>query len=195
MIQTQPEAFGYCWHRSTGEFYYGIHSGSIDDDYAGSGTVFKDKFGGWYKAACKNPEQWNRTIDIRGSIEECAKWEGEVVTQQLVDTELCLNQMIGGYISPMHIPAIAAKVSKTKSGMVMSCEHKKALSDKKFGNSNRSTHNWNIKCPDGTEIIVENLNKFCKANKLSIGNMSSRGHTKGFRVIYKTPKRGILANG
>ena len=33
-----PDTFVYCWSRNNGEWYYGVHTGSLDDGYIGSGT-------------------------------------------------------------------------------------------------------------------------------------------------------------
>ena len=85
-----PEAFGYCWARNNGEFYYGIHTGTPDDGYIGSGVVFRSK----YDNADKS--EWKRTIEFRGSTSECLDWETEVVTQELIDQSLCLNVCLGG---------------------------------------------------------------------------------------------------
>ena len=92
----EPEAFAYCWHRNNGEFYYGIHKGSLEDNYAGSGTIFASKFGGRRKSDCKEPTEWNRTIEFRGTYEECVEWEVETVNETLIAQPDCLNVKLGG---------------------------------------------------------------------------------------------------
>ena len=86
----EPEAFGYCWHRNNGEFYYGIHRGSIDDGYTGSGVKFMRKFNG----SCRS--EWRRTIEFRGSWEECNEWESDIVTVDMIEQPDCLNLRTGG---------------------------------------------------------------------------------------------------
>jgi hypothetical protein len=90
----KQEAFGYKWLRSNGEFYYGIHRGSEDDGYTGSGVLFKDKF--------KNTpiEEWCRSIEIRGSYNNVVSWEKHIVTEDLLLEPLCLNLMVGGLTGP-----------------------------------------------------------------------------------------------
>jgi hypothetical protein len=91
------EAFGYQWVRkSTGEFYRGVHKGSPDDWYAGSGKIFVDKYGGRNKAACKNPDDWVRNVLFMGTYDECLLWESLVVTERVLEDPSCLNLVVGG---------------------------------------------------------------------------------------------------
>lgn len=78
MIDTteDKDTFGYQWVRkSTGEFYRGIHTGSVDDNYAGSGVKFISKYGGSHKTKCNVPDDWVRDILFIGTREECLLWE------------------------------------------------------------------------------------------------------------------------
>ena len=131
------EAFGYCWTRkSTGEFYIGVHKGQLDDGYVGSGTVFKKKY-------ASNPSDWERTIEFRGSMDECLSWERDMVSAELTYTGLCLNIAVGG--------------GNSNYGKPLSDTHKKRLSESASGNPNRmgSKSGGAAKIvlvhPDGTE--------------------------------------------
>ena len=44
------------------------------------------------------------------------------------------------------------------------------------------TKSWQVTYPDGTVSILKGLKELCKTYKLSQGNLSSRGHSKGFKV-------------
>ena len=110
-----PESFVYSWTRkSTGEFYYGMHKGLLNDGYIGSGVMFNKKFS-------KNPSDWYREIVFRGTDSECRKIETEYVTEALINTPLCLNMMTGGrggdtFSNKRHTTATKLKISKTKKG-------------------------------------------------------------------------------
>ena len=41
---------------------------------------------------------------------------------------------------------------------------------------------WEVTHPDSTVEIIHGLEKFCKEHNLSQGNLSHRGHSKGFKV-------------
>ena len=93
----EPEAFGYCWHRNNGEFYYGIHKGTLDDGYTGSGTKFKRKFNG------SDRSEWRRTIEFRGNYDECLEWELDMVTKDMVEQPDCLNMQPGGRMNVLNV--------------------------------------------------------------------------------------------
>ena len=103
---TAPEAFGYCWHRSNGEWYYGIHKGTIDDGYVGSGVLFNKKFKG------SDRSEWNRTIEFRGTFEECRDWEADMVTLDMINQPDCLNLVTGGRIQTKRTAEDQARISK-----------------------------------------------------------------------------------
>ena len=93
----EHEAFGYQWVRkSTGEFYRGIHKGTPDDWYAGSGTVFVAKYGGRRKSECKDPDDWVRNVLFIGTYDECLLWESLVVSDRELADPQCLNKCLGG---------------------------------------------------------------------------------------------------
>lgn len=152
-MANNKDTFGYQWIRkSTGEFYRGIHTGDPEDNYAGSGHVFKCKYGGHRKTQCNNPEDWIRDILFIGTREECLLWESLVVTQREVDNPKCLNLVAGGdsplYVSdetkqkmseahsgekhPMygkcHSESVKSKISSTLSGRTLTEEHRRKIS-------------------------------------------------------------------
>ena len=140
---TEPEAFGYCWHRSNGEFYYGIHLGTFDDGYVGSGVLFKKKFKG------SDRSEWNRTTEFRGTFEECRDWEADMVTEELIETKLCLNIQTGGMGGSLTIegrkvlsakmkarmstPEAKAWMSSIQKGKKLSPEHVAVIKDRMRG--------------------------------------------------------------
>jgi len=153
-MSNTKDTFGYQWVRkSTGEFYRGIHTGVPEDNYAGSGHVFKAKYGGHRKTQCSNPDDWVRDILFIGSREECLLWESLVVTQREIDNPKCLNLVSGGdsplYVSdetkqkmsdarsgekhPMygkyHSEGVKSKISSTLSGRTLTEEHKRKIAE------------------------------------------------------------------
>ena len=168
----EPEAFGYCWHRNTGEWYYGVHKGNIDDGYIGSGTKFKNVYDN------TNPLDWYRTIEFRGTYDECLDWEADIVTQEMIDQPDCLNLKLGGAggsvkghtkskLTRQRI-SFAMKDNKNgignKSGLgkTLSEEHKKKVSEGLRGNTNTK----------GRSLSEEHKRKISQANK---GNQNCLG--------------------
>lgn len=84
-------AFLYKWiNGDTKEFYIGVHEGATDDGYVASGATFLAKYN-------EDKTKWEREILSRHDTMALAlKKEAKVVTQDMVNDPLCLNQMIGG---------------------------------------------------------------------------------------------------
>ena len=133
----EPEAFGYCWHRSNGEFYYGVHLGRLDDGYIGSGTRFKNKFSGSKRS------EWNRTIEIRDSYENVLLWESDVVNETLLKNTLCLNLQLGGRYGK-HSEESIKKMSIAKIGKKLTGNHKNKISQAIKGRELTDTHKFNL---------------------------------------------------
>jgi hypothetical protein len=88
------EGFVYVWyHRKTGCYYVGIHKGTTDDGYIGSGVGFNEMWNSTY------PEEWNRTVLFTGNYVECAKRERLIVNDDRLKDPLCLNRTLGGAIN------------------------------------------------------------------------------------------------
>ena len=73
-------------------FYYGIHStNNLNDGYMGSGTRLRhayDKYG---------IENFSKSIiKFFDSREDCARYESEVVSEELVNDSNCYNVILGG---------------------------------------------------------------------------------------------------
>ena len=130
----EPEAFGYCWHRNTGQWYYGVHLGDIDDNYAGSGTKFMELYGGGRKQDCYAPLDWHRTIEFRGTYKECDKWEEDMVTMEMIEHPLCINMQTGGG-NGRPSKETRVKISAAMTGRQLSAEHCAKLSKPKMGNT------------------------------------------------------------
>lgn len=136
--------FVYRWSRiTTGEYYIGIHSGTTDDGYIGSGVIFKDK----YK---NHKHQWEREIvALFGTREEAVELEIKMVTEETLKDPKCLNRMVGGISGPRmtgkdhpmwgkkHSPETMAKITRKQKATVaaMSDEERRA----KFDNSMHRT--------------------------------------------------------
>ena len=90
----KSRGFVYRWtYKPTGEYYIGIHKGTIGDGYIGSGRRFKAKY------ALTDPNDWNREILLQGHyLEECALLEAELVNDDTLSDPLCLNLIVGGKI-------------------------------------------------------------------------------------------------
>ena len=121
-----PDTFVYCWNRQNGEWYYGVHTGSFEDGYTGSGVKFKNKF------KSTDRSEWHRTILFRGTREECLSYERELVNKEMVDQTDCLNLMEGGQGGTMS-PDIEHKRITNMSGVPKSEAHKAKLSKLRKG--------------------------------------------------------------
>ena len=102
--------YAYKQLRDNGEYYYGIHStDNLDDGYAGSGTLFKDKYN-------SDPSRFTKTIihfeESRGLIEE---FEEVLVDLEMLKDPLCLNLMTGGG-SGLPSDETKAKMSASMTG-------------------------------------------------------------------------------
>ena len=139
------DTFGYQWVRkSTGEFYRGIHTGSVHDNYAGSGVVFKKKYGGQTKTKGKDPDDWVRDVLFLGTREECLLWESLVVTERELTNPKCLNQMTGGRDTVVFSDEVKDKISKANSGKKRSIEHVKVLKESRLGKPISDEHKAKI---------------------------------------------------
>ena len=86
------QGFVYKWTYSpTGQFYIGIHNGTTDDGYIGSGLRFQRK---WNKT---EKSDWYRDILFEGDYyHDCVYHEAELVNDQTLKNPLCLNLQHGG---------------------------------------------------------------------------------------------------
>jgi len=85
------QGFVYKWiHNPTGQYYIGIHKGTIDDGYIGSGKRFRSKW------ALTDPNEWQRDILFEGLYTKCADIEQELVDHTTLQDPLCLNILPGG---------------------------------------------------------------------------------------------------
>lgn len=93
------EAFVYKWTNEISEEYYiGVHKGTVDDGYIGSGKRFKAKY---YSA----PELYNREIlAFYETYEEALLHESNIVTEELILSDpKCLNLVKGGNGGPVSL--------------------------------------------------------------------------------------------
>jgi len=85
------QGFVYKWtYTSTGEYYIGIHKGTPDDGYIGSGTRFRSKWN------LTEAADWQREILYNGEYEQCPAIEEELVSAETLRDPLCLNLIQGG---------------------------------------------------------------------------------------------------
>ena len=173
-----PEAFGYCWARNNGDVYYGIHTGTPDDGYIGSGVVFRKKYDNTDKS------EWKRTIEFRGSTSECLAWEASVVTEELIKLPHVLNLVIGGNLPPKNTsnsPETRRRIASAKSKVA------------------------NVYCYTTNELIAENvvlrhwaienghsygsLAETARADRLKPSSRVNRRHYKGFYAEYIEEKQ------
>ena len=166
--------FGYQWVRkSTGEFYRGIHTGSVHDNYAGSGAIFKKKYGGQDKTKCTNPDDWVRNVLFIGTREECLLWESLVVTERVLADPKCLNLITGGSDSVKMSDEVKDKISKSKSGRKISDLHKKALKESRIGKP----------------ISDEHKAKIAEANRKRVWSEEAKRKLSESRKAYELKKR------
>lgn len=115
------EAFVYKWVRiTTGEFYVGVHCGTPDDGYIGSGHVFKDKY-------FSSSEEWVRECVIPcNTFEDALELEELIVTEELIMDTRCLNLKTGGQ-NGKHNETTKEKISSTMIGVPKSESHKQNM--------------------------------------------------------------------
>lgn len=179
-MANDKDTFGYQWVRkSTGEFYRGIHTGDPEDNYAGSGIVFKKKYGGQTKTKCVDPTDWVRNILFIGTREECLLWESLVVTEREVSNLKCLNQMTGGRDTVVFSDEVKDKISKANSGKKRSKEHVKALKESRLGKP----------------ISDEHKAKIAEANRKRIWSEESRRKVSESRKAQELKKKWTTMEG
>lgn len=76
----------------TGEFYIGVHStDNILDGYLGSGVLIQESIDRYGR------QNFTREIlDVFDNSQEMFQAEAEIVTQELLENPLCLNEALGG---------------------------------------------------------------------------------------------------
>jgi len=114
--------FLYRWSNYEGQYYIGVHRGTIDDGYIGSGVRFKRMYR-------KNPEVWTRVIlNVFESWKQALDAEEHILKDLVFSDPLCLNLNRGG---------IGGKVFQTE-------ETKRRLSIVHTGKSLTSEHRSHI---------------------------------------------------
>jgi hypothetical protein len=113
---TAEKKYNYVYNqvRVNGEYYIGIHStDNMDDNYNGSGTVFKRKYKG-------DPDSFTKTIlCYRDTRDQVASIEGFLVTEETIKEPLCLNDVPGGdrgFSGSKHNAETKAKMSASQKG-------------------------------------------------------------------------------
>jgi hypothetical protein len=85
------QGFVYKWtHSPSGQYYIGIHKGTTNDGYIGSGKRFQRK---WLST---DRNDWHRDILFEGDYNQCARIEEELVDDDTLRDLLCLNLTSGG---------------------------------------------------------------------------------------------------
>ena len=99
------------------------------------------------------------------------------------------NLTHGGDFNPMKYQEFRDKISIANKGRIFSHTSESIEKIKKFVQSDKhpSIKKWLLKHKDGTEIIIKNLEKFCRENSLYSGHMR-----KVKRGIYKQYKGWVL---
>ena len=127
-------SFGYKWTRvSTGHYYYGVHKGTINDGYVGSGTKFNEIF------RSTPIEDWRwEIVAISDDYDTILKWESEVVTEDTLKDELCLNLIAGGQSGTLglkHSDEARIKISTAHKGKTVSAETRAKVSAARKGST------------------------------------------------------------
>ena len=121
--------------------------------------------------ALLHKQLWEDLKDIR----DYYAWKG--LSGQNVD-KLKLTCSLGGKIGSKKLLGKPKSLEHKKSlsevnlGKKLSDETKKKLSDALIGNKSPFHKKYEIIDPTGKKYIVDGLNKFCRDNNLSQGNMS-----------------------
>jgi hypothetical protein len=114
-----------------GEYYIGIHStDKMDDNYNGSGTVFKNKYNA-------DPDSFTKTIlCYRDTRDQVASIEGFLVTEETIKEHLCLNEVPGGdrgFSGGKHTEETKEKISASLMGKKHTAESKAKMSASSLG--------------------------------------------------------------
>lgn len=184
--------FIYEWtNKNNGMKYLGSHSGTIDDGYTGSGKRFLNavnKYG---------IEMFDRAI-VEYVVEKPNIFVRE---QHYLDERNCAKSKKYYNISPTAgggDTGSGDKISATKKRMYSSGElvmYNKGVpmtEEKK----ERLCDEWLVILPTGEEMIVKNMNEFCKQNNLHASAMSQvargkKGHYKGYRCKKLSNNRDV----
>ena len=135
--------------------------------------------------------------------EKYGNWQDKIAWQMLsgqiksdnARRELCRARMLND--NPMNDPEIVKKAMKNRSWYRPTEETKRKVSaslkgKKKLNTENMGKHNiktYVITYPNGDEITIRNLSKFCTENNLTESLMykvasGNRNHHKGFKCRY-----------
>jgi hypothetical protein len=125
---TAEKKYNYVYNqvRVNGEYYIGIHStDNMDDNYNGSGTVFKRKYKG-------DPDSFTKTIlCYRDTRDQVASIEGFLVTEETIKEPLCLNDIPGGdrgFSGGKRTAETKAKIAESMKGKKCTAETRAKLS-------------------------------------------------------------------
>ena len=172
MIRRKYNYFYKITNNINGFYYYGVHStDNLDDGYMGSGTKLKlayKEFG---------IENFSKEIlKFFDTKEEAFEYEASVVTEQLVLSEKCYNQKIGGGESTMGMLCVIDKHGnklfvyrddpRYLSGELVSIEKGKVVVSDKEGN----TYKTNMDDPRYLSGELVGMNKGMVTVKDGCGN-------------------------
>lgn len=102
------------------------------------------------------------------------------------------NCTSGGYTALTK--KVLKKMSKTKTGVKLSKEHREKISKgckniprtEEWNEKNRNKHCrylWFVETPDNEKFYLLNLKKFCKENKISFSWLTENGSCRGYKAI------------
>jgi len=125
------EAFVYEWtDSSNGKKYIGVHKGSIDDGYIGSGKHFKAA----YK---KRPNCFNRAIIGLGTVKSMRQFESQLLKEYDVKNNASYYNMADNEMpytgGICYSEGRRERMSAVRKGKTPTDEHRKKISDAKKG--------------------------------------------------------------
>jgi len=187
------EAFVYQWtDLSNGKKYIGVHKGSIDDGYIGSGVHFKAA----YK---KRPECFTRAIIGLGTAESMRQFESQLLKElevrsdpdyyNLIDHELPYT---GGKPSPLKGRTLSKehkqKLSAAKKGKTHSEETRAKMSADRKGKTHSEEHKQKLSAANkGKTLSKEHKQKLSAAKK----GKTRKPHSEETRQKMSAAKKGM----
>lgn len=167
-------------HNITGLKYFGR---TIKNPF-----IYKGSGGYWRRHIKKHGEEHVLTLEVYGfdTQEDCTEFALKFSElNDIVESKDWANQIAedGRRVGILHSDLTRKKIGDKHRGKPKPASKKTldAINQRRAnGELHPSTKRWKITLPSGEVKIIDNLVQFCKEHKLSAGNLSNYGRTKGY---------------
>ena len=142
----------------------------------------------------QHAEAHKKLYEQHGFIEDYAAWKS--LSGAITSEEARILVITGNKyrLNKFHTEETKKQMSEVKRGKKFTEEHKQKISQSLTGKKNKliseiKSGEWIITTPEGNELTIINLKKFCQENNLDRGHMfrvasGSRTHHKGYKCRY-----------